>query len=49
MKIKFTNHALEEMRRRGIEKDIVDKIVQTPGQKLQSESNRMVYQDLIEF
>lgn len=49
MNIEFTKHALEEIQIRGIELDIVEKIIRNPKQVLESEKNRKVYQDIIEF
>ncbi len=49
MNFEFTKHALEELRNRGISKETVEKILNNPKQILDSENNRKVYQDIIEF
>lgn len=49
MNIEFTKHALEELKNRGISLEIVEKILNNPVQILDSENNRKVYQDIIEF
>ncbi|HMT10856.1 MAG TPA: DUF4258 domain-containing protein [Ignavibacteria bacterium] len=49
MTVEFTNHALEEIRIRDIDKQIIEAIIQNPKQILDSENNRKVYQDIVEF
>lgn len=40
MNIEFTKHALEEIQIRGIELDIVEKIIRNPKQVLESEKKQ---------
>ncbi|MCC7158838.1 MAG: DUF4258 domain-containing protein [Ignavibacteria bacterium] len=49
MKIKFTKHALEEMRSRGFDIKQLESILKNPGQIVDTDHNRKVYQELIEF
>jgi hypothetical protein len=49
MKIEFTNHALDEIKRRGFDIEQLKRVLSSPGQIVDSFNNRKVYQELIEF
>jgi uncharacterized DUF497 family protein len=49
MKIKFTNHAKDEIRNRALDIKQLEEILTNPGQIVESDNNRKVYQELIEF
>jgi hypothetical protein len=47
--IRFTTHALEEMRRRGITQEQVKAVLANPGQILPGRNQRMIYQSKMEL
>lgn len=46
---RLSDHARDEAQRRGISLDIVDSVLQSPGQVVESHSRRKVYQSKIEI
>jgi len=46
-RVVFTGHALLQMQRRAIPKDIVKKIIETPGQTEEIRPGRLVFQSQI--
>ncbi len=45
--IEFSGHALFEMKRRGISRDLVEATIRAPGQVVPSVKGRDIYQSLI--
>jgi hypothetical protein len=45
----LTDHAREEMQRRGISETIVDTVLRAPGQRQTARPGRDVFQSLIDF
>jgi len=48
-KIVFTDHALFEMKRRGLPREIIEKIITEPEQQWEVRKGRMVFQSRIPF
>lgn len=46
---RLSDHAREEAERRGIPEDMVDRIMRSPEQILETHSNRKIYQSRIEI
>ncbi|MBW2595645.1 MAG: DUF4258 domain-containing protein [Deltaproteobacteria bacterium] len=44
MKVVFSEHAVFEMKRRGIEKESVKEVVERPQQKIPSRNNKIILQ-----
>jgi hypothetical protein len=49
MKFRTSDHAQAEMNRRGIESTILETVLKTPEQIIETGSNRKVYQSRVEF
>lgn len=48
MIFRYTSHAIEEMKRRGISKEIADRVCYFPEQKIPQDNGRVVHQSQIE-
>ena len=49
MKFRLSNHALEELGRRDIPHDLVDRVLQNPQQVLAERDGKKIYQSQVEF
>jgi len=49
MKFKLSRHALEEIERRGIPRDLLDQVLQNPQQILPERDGKKIYQSQVEF
>ena len=49
MKFRLSRHALEEIERRGIPRDLLDQVLQNPQQILPERDGKKIYQSQVEF
>lgn len=49
MKFRLSRHALEELERRGIPRDLLEKVLQNPQQVLPEREGKKIYQSQVEF
>ena len=49
MKFRLSRHALEEIERRGIPRDLLDQVLQSPQQILPERDGKKIYQSQVEF
>lgn len=49
MKFRLSRHALEEIERRGIPRDLLDQVLQNPQQVLPERDGKKIYQSQVEF
>ena len=49
MKFRLSRHALEELERRGIPRDLLEKVLQKPQQVLPERGGKKIYQSQVEF
>lgn len=49
MKFRLSRHALEEIERRGIPRDLLDQVLQNPQQILPERDNKKIYQSQVRF
>ena len=49
MKFRLSKHALEELGRRGIPRDLLEQVLQKPQQILPERDGKKVYQSQVEF
>ena len=49
MKVRLSRHALEEIERRGIPRDLLDQVLQNPQQILPERDGKKIYQSQVEF
>ncbi|MHB8743271.1 MAG: DUF4258 domain-containing protein [Sulfuricaulis sp.] len=49
MKFRLSEHALEELGRRGIPRDLLEQVLQNPQQILPERDGKKVYQSRVEF
>ncbi len=49
MKFRLSRHALEELRRRGIPRDLLEQVLQKPQQVLPERDGKKVYQSRVKF
>ncbi|MEX2165309.1 MAG: DUF4258 domain-containing protein [Sulfuricaulis sp.] len=49
MKFRLSRHALEELGRRGIPRDLLEKVLQNPQQVLPERDGKKIYQSQVEF
>lgn len=49
MKFRLSRHALEEIERRGIPRDLLDQVLQNPQQVLPERDGKKIYQSQVGF
>ena len=49
MKFRLSRHALEEIERRGVPRDLLDQVLQSPQQILPERDGKKIYQSQVEF
>ena len=49
MKFRLSRHALEELERRGISRDLLEQVLQNPQQVLPERDGKKIYQSQVEF
>lgn len=49
MKFRLSRHALEEIERRGIPRDLLDQVLQNPQQILPERDGKKIYQSQVRF
>ena len=49
MKFRLSRHALEEIERRGVPRDLLDQVLQNPQQILPERDGKKIYQSQVEF
>ena len=49
MKYRFTAHALEKLERRGLERSLVERVLECPGQVIEQRSGRQALQSRVHF